>query len=177
MRLIAITAAWLALLSVSCRAAKTSSNGTGSAPALMDTVRGTLTLVGNEPLGELILTPLDQSEVLSIAGSQRTQLRQLRKVDIMAGGRFTGQRSYTASPRGARVFEADTFAVRGMDGVPALDGIIVQQNSRYYLLVNGRRLPVEYMPKALQGKLGARVFLAGPLEAPLIYYGVILEKP
>ncbi|MEP6618865.1 MAG: hypothetical protein ABJE47_06105, partial [bacterium] len=146
-------------------------------PTNRDTVRGTLSIVGNEPTGELIMTPANDGESLSIAGSQLPLLRALRKVEIMAAGRFSGQRSYAASPRGARIFEADSFVVRGMDGVPARDGIIAQQNSRYFLLVEGRRLAVEYMPKPLQGKLGARVFLAGPLEAPIIYYGVILERP
>lgn len=145
--------------------------------AKLDTIRGAVSLVENDPAAELILSLDPDSVPIALAGSRVAPLRHLRKLDVMVAGRFTGQRSLTASPRGARVFEADTFVVRGMDGTPAVDGIIAMQNSRYFVLANGRRLPVEYMPKALQGKLGARVFLAGPLEAPLIFYGVILEKP
>ena len=41
-------------------------------------------------------------------------------------------------------------------------------------LVDGRALPVSFMPAALRQQIGARAWIAGPLDATPLSYGLII---
>ena len=141
----------------------------------VDTVRGLLSQVGSEPAVELVITPA-KGAPLVIMGGQTARLRSLGKVEVMLAGRYPGLRSMTAAPGGLRAFEADRFTVRAADGVAAYDGVIVKAGSSYFLEApSGRRFAVDHLPEMLRGLIGARVFLAGPLDRDPVSYGVISE--
>jgi hypothetical protein len=140
-----------------------------------DTVRGTLALLGNEPMSELRIIPVGGGAPLVLAGRQSALLRGLARLDVMVAGRMTSKRGAAG---GAGVFTVDSFVVRAADGMPAHDGIIAEHAGRFYLVVSGgTRMPADHLPGMLRGKVGARVFLTGPLDRAPASYGVIMESP
>ncbi len=141
----------------------------------VDTVRGTISFVGSEPGIEVVITPA-KSEPYAVIGGQVARLKALGKVEVMLAGRVTRLRSMTASPMGLKVFEADKFVVRAADGVPVYDGVIAREGDKFLLIsASGRRWPVDHLPPTLRTLVGARVFLAGPLDKDPVSYGVISE--
>lgn len=62
----------------------------------------------------------------------------------------------------------DSFVVRASDSVPALDGTLRRSDGHDVLeLRDGRRLPIGHLPDRLANANGMRVWIAGPLEAPI----------
>jgi hypothetical protein len=144
-----------------------------------DSVRGALTLVGNDPISVLLLTPSAGAirEPLALSGpTQADALRHAIGLEIVAYGSLTGARSATVVPRGAPTFDVQRFLVRSADGVSATDGVLVAADTGFALrLSDGRDVPVAALPTSLRRMLGARVWLAGPLSAPPQAYGVLRE--
>jgi hypothetical protein len=146
--------------------------------AAADTVRGTVSLVGSEPMTEVVLAPVGGRAPIALAGAQRAMLRGLGGIEVVVRGRYTGERSGTAAPRVVAVFQVDSFEVRLVDGVAAADGIVAASDGKFFLVTTGgRRLAADHLPAALRQKIGARVFVAGPLDREAASYGVIQERP
>ncbi|MEO8624685.1 MAG: hypothetical protein ABI625_26620 [bacterium] len=146
--------------------------------AASDTVRGIVSVVGSEPMTEVVLTPIGGGAPLAVSGAQKTLLRGLGGIEVMVRGRRTGEHSATATPRAVAVFDVDSFVVRAVDGVAATDGIVAEAAGRFYLVVrDGTRLSADHLPAVLQRKVGARVFVAGLLAREAASYGVITERP
>lgn len=167
----------LMAIAVACQSAAHRSTDDREVPiqSTVDTVRGTLSLVGSEPGVELVLRPANGNPY-AVIGGQLARLRALGKVEVMLAGRLTALKSMTASPMGLQVFEADKFVVRSADGIPAYDGTIALEGGKYVLIsASGRRWPVDHLPVALRSLVGSRVFLAGPLDRDPVSYGVIAE--
>jgi hypothetical protein len=156
---------------LSCRSVPASESGDDSAAVVRDSVRGVLSVVGAEPLTALLLTPA-RGAAVAIEGSQAVVMRGLSRLEVTAMGRMTTRRS-SSSPM-SYVFEADTFVVRAADRVVAYDGIVVQAADGFYLVSGDSRVSVAYLPAALRDRLGARVFVVGPLDRAPIAYGTIV---
>jgi hypothetical protein len=60
-----------------------------------------------------------------------------------------------------------SFIVRGHGGEAAVDGVL-RRRARGDVLVmsDGREIAIPYLPVALSGANGQRVWIAGPIEAP-----------
>lgn len=70
----------------------------------------------------------------------------------------------------------ERFEVRRVDGVPAVDGILVAVGDVAYLRVaGGAELRIAHLPSALRGEVGARVWLSGRLDGDIEAFGVIRE--
>lgn len=138
-----------------------------------DSVRGVLAVVGAEPLTALLVVPTTGAAV-AIEGSQAMVMRGLSRLEVTAIGRLVSRRS-SASPT-SMVFETDTFVVRASDRVEAHDGLIARDGDRFFLLRGDSRVAVAFLPAALRGRLGVRVYLVGPLDQPPVAYGII-EPP
>lgn len=141
-----------------------------------DTLRGVLTAVGNEPLAALVITTRDGGRYVleATTDGEARMLRNVVGLELMVRGARTGAQSAAAAPRPIPVFGMSGFVVRSADGHPTVDGVVSRTNDAYVLLVaDGRRVPVPRLPVTLQQRIGARVFVAGPLDAPPISYGII----
>lgn len=147
--------------------------------AARDTVRGTISVVGSEPLTALVLSPVTGAAPMALVGAHQVTLRGLSGLEVMVAGRRTANMS-AAIPRpgGGAEFEVDSFVVRAVDGVAATDGIVASEGGRFYLVTaGGSRLRADFLPVALRQKIGARVFVAGALDQTPASYGVIVARP
>ena len=78
--------------------------------AQLDSVRGTLLLVGNEPVATLLLAAIDRnSEPVAVTGALMPVLRRVIGLEIVLFGHKTGARAPDASPRGAPVFDVHSL--------------------------------------------------------------------
>lgn len=159
----AIVATW------SCRSVGSAHRG--PAGIERDTVRGVLSVIGAEPLTAIVLAPSGGGAALAIEGPPALALRGLSRLEVMVAGRATSRKS-AASPA-SYVFDADTFVVRAAGGVAAHDGVVVKDAGAFYLGGGVSRTAVPFLPASLQGQLGVRVFLVGPLDRAPIAYGTI----
>lgn len=169
------------LAATACHRRSGESQGAASTPAagsaaLADSARGTLLLVGNEPVATLLLAGADRNtEPLALTGALLPVLRRVVGLDLAIFGQLTGARAANASPRGAAVFDVKTFEVRAADGVAAHDGIVEFRSSTWMLrLADGRELAVASMPPLLRQQIGARVWIAGSLNVAPVSYGLIV---
>ena len=162
-----------------CHAHSPPVRGAAQAADAADSVRGVLTLVGNDPLSVLLLTPSVGAlrEPLALDGSAvHDALRHVVGLEIVVFGRRTRARAAAATPRGAPVFDVQRFFVRSADGVAATDGVLVSTEDGFALrLADGRTVPVAALPTSLHRMIGARVWLAGALTTAPQAYGVIRE--
>ncbi|MEO7521401.1 MAG: hypothetical protein ABIW79_06245 [Gemmatimonas sp.] len=140
-----------------------------------DTLRGVVIETGAEPSTSLLLVPAAGLERIALTGSAQQLLRRVVGLEVMVHGRLTGQRA-AVTPGGAPMFDADTFIVRVVEGEVAHDGIVTASAGLYGIRTSdGTNHPVPYMPVALRGKVGARVFVAGSLERAPTAYGIIAD--
>ena len=172
------TLLFVALVGCPSRPRADSDHATARTSAALDSVRGRVSVVGSEPMAEVVLRPRAGTESLALAGAQLAMLRGLGGIDVMVRGRLTGTYSRTATPQVVAVFEVESFVVRAVAGIAATDGVVAADGGKFYLVLeDGRRLAVTYFPTVLQQKIGARVFIAGPLDREAATYGVIAERP
>lgn len=166
------------ILAFACLIACACSGSRSSRPpvaAASDTARGVIGVVGNEPTAAITLTPGGATTALVLrADAWQALLARLVGVELMVAGRATGETSLLASPRGNPVFRVDTFIVRAAHGVPAEDGILRRAGQGFVLDRGaGTALPIGSLPTDLQSAVGARIYLAGPLDRAPVAYGVI----
>lgn len=139
--------------------APASAGGEAGVPG--DTLRGTLRVVGSEPATRFVLRPA-RGDPVTLLG-ERALLERLAGLEVMVAGEV--------EPSGR--FRVARAAVRAADGVPAVDGVLARDGEGYALVTaDGRRLAVGRLPEALRSRVGARVWLAGPLDRPEAF-GVI----
>lgn len=151
----------------------------GATGRMLDTARGIVRRVGNDPLSVLVLTSGEgpNAQVLALAGAGLPQLNRATGLEVSVAGVLTDERNVTASPRGAFVFQVRHFFVRAADGQPAVDGVLNYQNGTYFLVAaNGVRRDVPNLPNALRSEVGARVFLVGPLDRAPSAFGILADR-
>ena len=131
-----------------------------------DTLRGIIAVVGAEP-GTSVVLELAHGGVVTLIG-ERPILDRLAGLEVMVEG---------ARDAHAR-FGVRHVTVRASAGVPAVDGTLAREGERYVLVTaDARRLPIAVLPEALRGDVGARVWLAGPLDRAPDTFGVIAPPP
>ena len=157
----------LAVLACAPGAAPPSSDtGAPGATASADTLRGTVEVVGSEPGTSVVLAD-GRGKYVTLEG-ERPVLLALQALEVMVEGRMEEPGR----------FRVERVAVRSANGVPAVDGVIAREGGRLVLATgDGRRIPVPHLPAQLAGKVGARVWLAGPLDRHPDTFGIIAEAP
>ena len=155
--------------------------GTAPAPATAtDTARGIVRIVGNEPVATLVLetTPGSAAPLLALGGEAADLLRGVAGLEVKVEGRLTTERVPSAAPGGAPLFQASRFVVRASDGAPAADGLLIVRDGDHVLrLTEGGERRIAVLPPALRDRVGARVFLVGPLDRMPSAFGVISAAP
>ena len=78
-----------------------------------------------------------------------------------------------AEPDG-RSFDVNGFEVVALEGTPAVDGVLAQDDDAIVLVRrDGRRIPLSAVPPALRRHIGERVWVAGRPEGRVETFGVI----
>ncbi len=132
-----------------------------------DTVRGIVTLVGEEPARQVVLRTNNGATTITLSGMATTGLARLAGAELMV--------------RGVKITPHDVvvaaFVVRAMHGVPALDGRLEGGAAEGWWLElsdgTGRKR-LAALPAPLQELEGSRVWIAtGTGTTPARQYGVI----
>ena len=138
----------------------------GSAPAQAspaDTVRGIIAETGSTPVTQVVVRA-PGGRVTAISGPLAREIGRASGAELWVRGRRDGQ-----------ALEATAYAVRTIDGQPAVDGILARDGDRLVLVTAGGRRPIAQPLQALWGMIGARVWLVGPLDGRITSYGVLRE--
>lgn len=132
-----------------------------------DTLRGVVQVVGSEPLTSVVLEPAGGGAAVTLEGARPLLLR-LQGIEVAVGG----------ARQAVDRFRVDELRVRSANGVAAVDGVLAREDGRDVLvLADGARRVIRSLPGALRGRMGARVWLAGPLEGDIDAFGIITEAP
>lgn len=182
-RAVMVTALGVTAVVTGCRRSRAespadSAPGASETPSVVvDTVRGTLQRVGSDPLSVLVLSTSADKAVFAVRGAFLEQLNRAVGLEVMLRGTRSDARDYTASPRGATVFEVAQFFVRRADGQVAMDGVLTLQDGKYFLVTtSGERTEVPFLPQELRGQVGSWVFLVGALAKTPSAYGILSER-
>ncbi|MBA3889426.1 MAG: hypothetical protein H0X64_02750 [Gemmatimonadaceae bacterium] len=89
--------------------------------------------------------------------------------------RAAGADLWVSGVRGQPGLEARAYAVRSVDGEPAVDGVLARDGDRIVLVTPAGRRTITQPLQALRGMIGARVWLVGPLDGTIASYGVLRE--
>ena len=152
------------------RATRTTSPATDSDPA--DSVRGIVERVGSDPTTRLVVRGTDGSA----CALQMTAPPAFEGLEVTLWGR----RDLTAAtmlPGVSCSFAATRYAVRAVDGIAAVDGMLRIAGSSYALETDGARRPLRDVPATLRTQVGARIYWAGPLDRAPAAYGVLAPAP
>jgi hypothetical protein len=125
-------------------------------------VRGVVRVVGSTPFRKVIVTPGGGEPAVTIVGPDTAALRKANGLDVVARGARSGGELRVAS-----------FSVRSADGQPAVDGVVVRDGDALALNTADGRVRLGNPPAALRDLVGARVWVAGPLDTGPNPYGVL----
>ena len=141
--------------------------GAASAAAV-DTLRGTVAVVGAAPVTRVVLRPAGGGADIELVGAQRDALARVAGAEVRVAGRHT--RGTASAP----ALEVASFAVTAVDGQPAVDGRLEREGGQLVLVTaDGRRIRLVQPPAALADLVGGRVWVAGPLDREPQAFGLI----
>jgi hypothetical protein len=126
-----------------------------------DTVRGRVAVVGASPLTQVVVTTSGGQTPLS--GPLAAEIGQAAGADVWVQGRRDGSSIVAAR-----------YAVRSVDGVPAVDGVLSLEGDLLVLTTaGGRRVELREAPAALRAHSGGRVWISGPPPSRIVAFGVL----
>jgi hypothetical protein len=130
-------------------------------PVAGDTLRGTVRVVGADPATMVVLDTGDGR--VTLRGEATAGLRRVNGLGVWVRGAL----------RGGAV-DVTAFQVREADGMPAADGVLQLDGEAAVLVTaDGERLRYTPAPAALRARVGARVWIAGPVGGEPQAWGVI----
>lgn len=130
-------------------------------------IRGTVAVTGSDPGTTVILRTVSAGPVLTLTGPQAALIARVSGAEIWARG----------AREDARHFQVSAFGVRSVDGVSAVDGILMKHGDSYMLQTSdGKHLAIARLPAALAEKVGARIWLSGPLDRDPNAFGIIGDR-
>lgn len=128
----------------------------------MTRIRGTITVVGNAPVTQVMLRATDGGS-RTLTGPELPSLRRAGGLEVAVRG--------ASSPGGELVVR--DFTVLSADGQPALDGVLEHEGGALYLRTANRRIALGNPPDDFHALVGARVWLTGAPERGPHTFGVI----
>jgi hypothetical protein len=130
----------------------------------VDTVRGTVSVVGTATDERVMIRPLGGGPAIPVSGPVAKTLLLVSGADVQASGRRDA----------AGAFDVREFVVRSVDDVPAIDGTLVAQDGGIAIMTTDHTThPIANPPPALRAHVGQRVWITGPLETGAVTFGVI----
>jgi hypothetical protein len=151
--------------------------GTRPVAAMLDSLDGSVQLVGPVPMGMVLLQP-SEAPAVRLESADSALLRAVDGLTVRVHGAQAAAAS-GAGPEAAARFTVRRLRVLAIEGVPALDGLLAHEGGRWVLRSREGvtyRLP-EPLPEPLQGLVGARIVWAGGLDAPPRAYAVLQLPP
>ena len=139
-----------------------------------DTAIGIVKLLGTAPTAQLALIPNGGGGNIALAGPIMAALKRANGAEIWVSGKIT---SGPGRPLAARRMEVERFVVRTVDGVRVTDGILMADGETLFLVASdGTRHRLVTPPSALRSQVGARVWIAGPIDQEPNTFGIIQPK-
>jgi hypothetical protein len=133
---------------------------------VFDTARGRASVVGSTPITQVVLRPASGPSI-TLTGPLTDEIRAASGADVWVRGRRLSERS----------FEVAAYAVRSVDGVPAVTGTLRVEGGRLILVSDdGRSHTIANPPATLRDLAGGRVWVSGDLSTGITAYG-ILRRP
>jgi hypothetical protein len=118
------------------------------------------------PITEVVLRPPGGRQI-TLTGPLAKEIGVASGADVWVRGRRVD----------ARTIEVSSYAVRSVDGVPAITGTLTADGDRLVLVSDdGRRHPIARPPAPLREHVGARVWITGDLASTITAYGVLRPK-
>ena len=167
---LAAAALLAATVAFACNGGKSAGQppGASRAAAAPDTLRGTVAIVGADPLTRVMLRPSGGGSEVELVGPQREALARVAGAEVVAVGRPAP--GTTPGP----ALETVSFTVTAVDGQPAVDGRLEREPGGLVLVTpDGRRIRLVRPPAALEAWVGARVWIAGPPDREPQAFGMI----
>jgi hypothetical protein len=145
-----------------CQRVPSTAGGTRTPAApRVDSVAGSVRVVGVDALPQVVLAPDDKSAAITLDGAP--SLRRVAGLRVAVVGERTGTH-----------LTVRRFTVLAANGVPATDGILAADRTSIVLITaDGTRHPLVNPPPALRANLGHRAWVSGPLDHEVIAYGII----
>jgi hypothetical protein len=152
-------------LIASCLAIATGCHqGAHTSPAAIapDSLNGIVSITGTSFEQRLVLRTGNSVTSLAVATPESAALSRMGGIEVLVVGKRTPS-----------VFEVDHFRALSVAGAPVVDGVLRNNDGRLVLETTRGRLPLGNPPTAFRGMIGARVWMAGPLDTGPNSYGVI----
>jgi|GEM_PF-4116229 len=133
-------------------------------------LRGRVAIVGSDPTSLVVLRTPELGDVV-LRGDPLPALRNLSGLEI----EVTGSRG-TRVEMGASYFVVTGFRVLALDGVPAVDGLLEEEEGGFYLRSSGGeriQLALAGIPGALVSHIGDHIWVAGDLDRGIEAFGLI----
>jgi hypothetical protein len=144
-----------------------------SAPAA-DSVRGVVLRVGSEPRTQLVVRT-SAGPLCQLGSTTRPVSQAIEGLEVtLWGSRSNG--AQPMMPGATCAFDVTRFAVRAVDGIAAVDGLLRSDGTSFALeTADGARLPLRDVPPSLRASVGARIYWAGPTDRAPAAYGVLVR--
>lgn len=165
-----------AIALAACAPAAERQESARTAPALTrggsaaDSVRGVVERIGSDPATRLVVRDTDGA----VCALHVTAPPPLEGLDVALWG-TRDRATATMLPGVTCTLVVARYAVRAVDGVAAVDGILRAVGDAYALeTADGKRRPLRDVPTALRTQAGARIYWAGSLDRAPAAYGVLV---
>jgi hypothetical protein len=136
-------------------------------------ITGTVVTESSRPSAVGLL--LDWGELVELVGPEASRLAMLDGVKVQVRGTWTGPLLQPLPGDAASVFSVEEFLVLAVEGHPAMDGVLGQEEGRYYLDLTGGDdvFWFEDAPAEFDANIGKRIWVTGSMEDPPLRFGVI----
>jgi len=137
-------------------------------------ITGTVVTERSRPPLEVVLR-LDWGELVVLVGEEASRLVMLDGAEVELRGTWTTPLLQPPSGDVTSAFSVAEFLVLAVGGRPAMDGVLGQEEGRYYLeLTDGDDVVwFEDVPTEFDANIGKRVWVTGSTEDPPLRFGVI----
>lgn len=134
--------------------------------AQQDSLVGIVSVTGTSFQQHLVLRVDDDAHPLAATSADSAALSRLGGTNIVVRG-----------TQGPNAFTVATFEVRSVSGEAVADGVLLREDDRFVLQTQSGRLAIGNPPAAFGALIGARIWVAGPLDTGPNSYGVIAPAP
>lgn len=142
--------------------------------ARRDTASGVVKLLGAAPTAQLTLVQAGGAGSIALTGPSAAALERSTGAQIWVSGTIT---TGPGRPLAAHSMKVEQFVVRAVDGVSVTDGFLVADGDALVLVDgDGKRHRLVTPPAALRSQVGARVWIAGPIDREPSAFGIIQPR-
>ena len=137
------------------------SEGIASA-AQPDSLVGVVSVTGTSFEQHVVLRVAGRAQALVTTSADSASLSRVAGTEVVVRGRVEGNSLRVVS-----------FTVRSVNGAPVADGTLLREGGLFVLQTAGGRREIGNPPASFGSMIGARIWVAGPLDVGPNVYGVI----